>query len=213
MNHEFWLERWTNQQIGFHLDQVNPNLLKFYPQLNLSAPSQILIPLCGKTKDILYFYQEGHHVTGVELSQIAADEFFQENNLTPHIEKQEKFIIYFWRDSKRTGSITFVVGDFFQWSELNKNEFDLVYDRASMIALPTELRTQYVLVLQKLRFHKIFLITLSYNQTLVEGPPFSVSPQDVSEFYKNFKIEELDNHPSTREIPTTEHVFLIRRNE
>lgn len=35
MQPEFWHKRWTSNQIGFHLPEVNPYLQRYWPQLGL----------------------------------------------------------------------------------------------------------------------------------------------------------------------------------
>ncbi len=35
MDSEFWKERWEKNQIGFHLDEVNPMLEKHFHELGL----------------------------------------------------------------------------------------------------------------------------------------------------------------------------------
>ncbi len=52
---------------------------------------------------------------------------------------------------------------------------DIIYDRASLVALPAEMRVQYVERLKQLwSGGKILLVTLDYDQDEMAGPPFSV---------------------------------------
>lgn len=41
----------------------------------------ILFPFCGKAVDMVYYYQNGHTVIGVECSQEGIIEFFEEQQL------------------------------------------------------------------------------------------------------------------------------------
>lgn len=75
MDHEFWHARWSSNEIGFHLPQVNPHLLEFWPTLGLPAGSRVLVPLCGKTLDMAWLMAQGHRVLGVELSRTAVEAF------------------------------------------------------------------------------------------------------------------------------------------
>ena len=85
MEIDFWLERWNNNQIGFHQQQVNPYLVYFYgekgPSLEQREKLKVFVPLCGKSKDLLWLSQNGYKVFGVECSDRAVKDFFEENAL------------------------------------------------------------------------------------------------------------------------------------
>jgi thiopurine S-methyltransferase len=44
MDPEFWHARWQQRQIGFHQAEVHPLLQQFWPRLNLSRDSDVLVP-------------------------------------------------------------------------------------------------------------------------------------------------------------------------
>jgi len=77
-----WHARWQQRQIGFHQADIHPLLRQFWATLNLPADSEVLVPLCGKSKDMLWLHQQGHAVLGVELSEIALREFVDEHQLS-----------------------------------------------------------------------------------------------------------------------------------
>ena len=77
----FWHQRWENDKIGFHLGQVNPYLVQYWPELGLHAGSRIFVPLCGKSLDLEWLLREGYQVTGIEISPRAIEAFFAENAL------------------------------------------------------------------------------------------------------------------------------------
>lgn len=81
MEKDFWLKIWEDKFIPFHKLQPNDYLLRFIDKLNLKKNDQIFLPLCGKSLDILWLYQQDYSVLGIELSEIAINEFFQENKL------------------------------------------------------------------------------------------------------------------------------------
>ncbi|MDE2387962.1 MAG: thiopurine S-methyltransferase, partial [Betaproteobacteria bacterium] len=83
MQKEYWQERWNRNDTGFHQTEINPYLREFWQRLQLSPASTVLVPLCGKSLDMLWLRQQGHAVLGVELSTIAAQAFFTENKLAP----------------------------------------------------------------------------------------------------------------------------------
>lgn len=69
MQADFWQARWQRNEIGFHLSEVNPYLLRHWPTLGLSADSRVLVPLCGKSLDLSWLAGQGHAVLGVELAE------------------------------------------------------------------------------------------------------------------------------------------------
>ena len=83
MDADFWLERWRDGHTRFHQNRVTPLLQKYWPTLSLPSGSRVLVPLCGKSLDLIWLAQQGHRVLGVELSPLAVDQFFAENDLRP----------------------------------------------------------------------------------------------------------------------------------
>ena len=79
----FWHERWQKKETGFHQPAVNDLLQLYWPRLGLEAGSEVFVPLCGRSLDMVWLADQGHRVIGAELSQIAIDEFFAERGLTP----------------------------------------------------------------------------------------------------------------------------------
>ena len=52
--HDFWLEKWKSGSTGFHQDSVNPYLPEHWPQADVDSGSTVLVPLCGKSRDMLW---------------------------------------------------------------------------------------------------------------------------------------------------------------
>src|ERR1700739_935957 len=110
MQPEFWHKKWESNQIGFHQPEVNPYLQRHWPDLAIPAQSRVLVPLCGKSLDLLWLAGRGHRVLGVELSQRAVEDFFREQQLQPQISEEGGFEVY------RAGAIELRCGDFFALS-------------------------------------------------------------------------------------------------
>lgn len=68
-----------------------------------------------------------------------------------------------------------------------------VYDRASLIALPPDLRQDYVRHLCCLfpEGMRTLLVTLDYDQREMNGPPFAVSDDEVRHLYSGLANVEL----------------------
>ncbi|MDT8904398.1 thiopurine S-methyltransferase [Pseudomonas sp. NFACC09-4] len=174
MEPEFWHKRWSTDQIGFHLPQVNPYLQGFWPLLGLERGSRVLVPLCGKTLDLVWLAHQGYPVLGVELSEKAITDFFQEHQLEPSVSEEGDFKVF------RTGDIEIRCGDFFALKPGDVADCAALYDRAALIALPAPMRERYAGHLQALLPEGAgLLITLDYNQEEMPGPPFSVGDEEV----------------------------------
>ena len=179
MQPEFWHKKWASNQIGFHLPDVNPYLQRFWPGLNLAAHARVLVPLCGKSLDLLWLAGRGHRVLGIELSEKAVEDFFSEQQLQPQISEHGVFKVY------RAGTIELWCGDVFALSAEDVADCSALYDRAAVIALPAPMRERYAEHLQNIlpAGLKGLLITLDYDQSQISGPPFSVDDAQVQHMF------------------------------
>ncbi|PIB57530.1 thiopurine S-methyltransferase [Pseudomonas sp. 2995-1] len=175
MEPKFWQERWARNQLGFHLPEVNPYLERHWPSLALAEGAKVLVPLCGKSLDLMWLATQGHRVLGVELSEHAVEAFFSEQSLTPRITQRGVFTVY------QADLIEVWCGDFFALDAEVLADCTAVYDRAALIALPPLMRSQYTEQLNNMLRPGCqgLLITLDYDQTQKAGPPFAVTDEEV----------------------------------
>ncbi|NMY25541.1 thiopurine S-methyltransferase [Pseudomonas sp. WS 5021] len=175
MESTFWHDRWARNQIGFHLPEVNPYLQRHWPRLGLVSGARVLVPLCGKSLDLMWLAQQGCRVLGVELSERAVEEFFQEQCVAAQISQRDSFKVY------QAGTIELWCGDFFELSREDVAGCAALYDRAALIALPPLMRERYAAHLQAIapQVQSGLLISLDYEQALKAGPPFAVSDEEV----------------------------------
>jgi thiopurine S-methyltransferase len=188
MDPEFWHARWQENRIGFHLQETNPWLVRYWPPPRTAPGDRVLVPLCGKSLDMLWLLDQGYRVTGVEISRIAAEAFFAENSLVPAIDQAGEFIRY------RCDALDILCGDFFTLDRDTAGDIDAVYDRASLIALPPAMRAAYARHLASLLEPgtSCLLITLDYNQRQMDGPPFAVTGEEITSLYADtFAIGQL----------------------
>lgn len=197
-HNDAWIERWRDGRIGFHLDRVNGYLRRHADRILAEGEGRILVPLCGKSLDLAWLSARGHEVVGIELAQAAVDAFHTEHGLVPEVTTEDGFKVH------ATDRLRVLVGDFFDFRVGEADAFDAVWDRASMIALPVDDRRRYVAHLRTLLKPgaKILLSTLSYDQDLMDGPPYSVSADEVDAAYRDaFSIERLEEKDITDENP------------
>lgn len=186
MNREFWQARWEEGRIGFHQDEVNPYLQRYWPKLNVATGATVFVPLCGKSRDVLWLRNRGYSVIGVEVVTRAVEAFFAENHMATTQQRRGTFALW------ESEGIKILQGDFFDLSANDVAGIAAVYDRASLIALPPPLRQRYAAHLRAILPGKmnILLVTMDYPQAEMEGPPFAVREQEVAALYQDhFKIE------------------------
>lgn len=197
-----------------------PGLKKYWPDLQPENISTVLVPLCGKSVDLLWLSQHADAVTGVEVSEKAILEFMQEHNRDWTKEESGKFMIY------KTGNIQLWCGDFMALPARKLPRFDLIYDKAALVALPLQMRKRYTeKILSLCSDTTIYLLHhFFYNQNEMNGPPFSVSSKEISEYFGDFfKIRVLSSIENTpRRFPKfakrglksalNEQFLLMRKN-
>jgi thiopurine S-methyltransferase len=188
---EFWQERWRTAQIGFHQPAVDRHLRAYWPTLKLAAHSPVFVPLCGKSLDLLWLRDQGHRVTGIELSQVAVEAFCMEHGIPARRHSLGDF------DGFETERLTLLRGDFFKLTPALLGEVSAVYDRASLISWSPALRASYVERMTTLsrRGTQTLLIAVEYPQAQMSGPPFSVTRDDIDGLYTDHhSIELLGRH-------------------
>jgi thiopurine S-methyltransferase len=190
MTSDFWLSRWDENKIGFHQSLINARLMEYADRIGVEAGARVFVPLCGKTLDMLWLRERGAAVVGVELSEKAVSAFFADHLLEPRISRTETFVRCEAHD------IVLLCGDFFALRDSDVEGVTGVYDRAALIALPPELRRRYAGHMASLLAPgtRMLLLTIEYDQSQMDGPPFSVTEDEVRELYgENFSIEALSS--------------------
>lgn len=214
MNNKYWLDKWEANDIAFHENKINEYLVSYLAELNLEKGDSIFVPLCGKTKDMIWLADQGFHVIGAELSLIACQDFFKELNVIPKITQYNKFEKYQYKN------IELFCGDFFELTRLDFPVVKAVYDCKALIALPSELREKYIKQIVNCLGSKINILLLTRETTCnVSPPPFPVSKKEVEDLYNLYFNVELLKSLQITEIPErlvkkgyrniTECVYLI----
>ncbi|EJL6846759.1 thiopurine S-methyltransferase [Vibrio cholerae] len=182
---EFWHNKWAANQIGFHLEDVNPLLIRFWSDLAPKHSEKVLVPLCGKSEDLIWLANQHDSVQGVELSQIAVRSFFGEHFYTPTVTRLNA-----QHELYQFDELTLFTGDFFT---APVESVDLVYDRAALVALPEEMRAEYAQrVLQLLKpGGRILLVSMDYVQTELLGPPFSVPEAEIRTLFMGCEVRRV----------------------
>lgn len=188
MEHAFWHDKWQANQIGFHQPHPNGLLTSHLDTLALPQGARIFLPLCGKTLDIHWLRDQGYHVIGAELSELAITQLFDEMGITPEITQ-----LY---DHKRFSApgLDIFAGDIFALDAAQPGPIDAIYDRAALVALPADMRRRYAAHLISITSAAPhLLITFTYDPSQMKGPPFRVDADEVARLYAdNYTLAELD---------------------
>ena len=201
MDPTFWHTRWREGRIGFHQDEVTPLLRQHWPALGVPTGARAFVPLAGKSRDLLWLAAQGLRVLGVELSQVAVEQFFQDNGLIPDVRRSRYGLHY------TAGEIELVCGDAFALDRDILGACGAVYDRAALIALPPELRRRYASELYTALPSgcRGLMISMEYPQAQKEGPPFSVEQAEVQALFgRDWEVELLER----RDILATQAAFM-----
>lgn len=209
MQPEFWHKRWADNQIGFHEPAVNPLLTSHFDALALSRGARVLVPLCGKTLDIDWLLARGHPVAGAEISAVAVARMFERLGIIPEVQRIAEV------ERHSAPGLDVFVGDFFHITPAMLGTVDAVYDRAALIALPPDMRVRYAQQLHALAGNAPqLLVTLEYDQVVVDGPPFCVSGAELRALYPGRDPSQLSSQFQPAGLkgrfPVTEIVWEIR---
>ncbi|PJZ70876.1 thiopurine S-methyltransferase [Leptospira perolatii] len=211
MEASFWHQKWGKNEIAFHESKANPQLVEHFDRLSLAKGSRVFLPLCGKTLDISWLLSKGYRVAGAELSKIAIEQLFSELGIKPKRSTLGQMELY------HAENLDIFVGDIFHLSSQMLGSVDAVYDRAALVALPEEMRKRYTEHLIEItKISPQLLICYEYDQNLMDGPPFSISNEEVFKHYRDhYDLNLIASNDVIGGLkgkcPAKENVWLIQR--
>lgn len=197
MELSYWQSRWQKNNTGWHMDTVYPLLPKVWPKLSIKPGARVLVPLCGKSLDMQWFAEQGYSVIGIDVSEKGLHEFMDELRESFTEDSSHGFTIY------RSSSIELWQGDFLELPTSEIPAPDVIYDKASIVALPRDKRAEYAQKVLKLcgAETQILLQTFEYNQEEMTGPPFSVDEGELHQLWGQvFKIKLLFEQSKLNEL-------------
>lgn len=178
MDAQFWHERWKTNVINFHQSKANPLLVSYFQDLSIEPGGCVFVPLCGKTLDITWLLSGGFKIIGVELSELAVRQLFENLGCTPQIKDLGTLKHY------KSEGISIFVGDIFELTPHWVGSIDAVYDRAAFVAMNGDMRSKYSShVIEITKTAPQLLITYAYDQALMEGPPFAIGKEEIERQY------------------------------
>ncbi len=157
-----------------------------------------------------WLHARGHPILGVELSALAVQEFYAEQQLVPR--RHPAGALECWE----ANGYRILVGDIFDLDAAALAGISGVYDRAALIALPPPVRARYARHLTSILPEgcPILLVTMDYPQELMSGPPFSVPGSEVRTlFTPAFTITALAARDNAVSEPHLQQRGLQNRRE
>lgn len=218
--HAFWEDRWSRGQIGFH--QAEPTAALVRHAERLGPPGKVLVPLAGKSLDLVWLAGRGHEVHGVELVEQAVRDFWAERGVEPTRRAEGALERHEGALPEVEGRVVLFRGDIFHTTREHLGEVDAVFDRAALVALPDEVRRRYAAhVLSLVREGGVLLLVTFELEPAPPGPPFAVLEDEVRALFDAaaeltlLERRELDEEGQRfRERGATtvrEAVWLVRR--
>lgn len=198
MQNDFWHDKWARNEIGFHQVSVNDYLREHWSVLELHGNEPVFVPLCGKSLDMHWIHDKGHPILGVEISEQACRQFFDEAGLSPEVSRVHSFTRF------QADRYTLYCGDFFELTPELLSDVGAAYDRAALIALPKEQRRAYAQRLGELLpiTASVLLVAMEYPPEEMDGPPFSVPEAEVHQLFEGrFQVELIHENEPGRDDP------------
>ncbi len=189
MEEQFWRARWDAGQIGFHQSEVHEDLVREGARWLGEQPGAVLVPLCGKSLDLLWLAERAP-VLGVELVEAAVAAFFAERGLSASRATTGAYTAWTAPELPR---LTLLQGDIFALESLGERLSTIthVWDRAALVALPRDARAAYAANLSRLLpGARLLLNTFDIGPDEGHGPPFSVTSEEVATLYAGRPREE-----------------------
>ncbi len=211
MEASFWRQKWEDNDIAFHQDDANPALVKHFDALGLQSGTRVFVPLCGKTRDIHWLLSKGFRVAGAELSKVAVAQLFSDLQVNPKVSAIGPL------EHFSAENIDIYVGNLFDLSKELLGPIDAVYDRAALVALPNETRARYTAhITGTTNAAPQLLICYVYDQSVMDGPPFSISDEEIRLHYQG--IYNL-THVASEDVadglkglcPAKENIWLLQQ--
>ncbi|MES2775356.1 MAG: thiopurine S-methyltransferase [Bacteroidota bacterium] len=213
MEASFWIKSWElgGFHTSFHRKDIHPYVLQYMTPEAIEGKN-VLVPLCGKTIDMLYLAQYANKVIGVEIAEEAIIQFFYENNLQVIMPDEFTYV---------SGNITIIRRSFMELTPKDLGPVDWILDRASLVALPYDMRVDYLKAIDRLSEPgtKQLVITLEYFP-LLDSAPFSIPPAEVNSYYdrghiiQHVESPSLPNHGMVKRWKLeylVEHGFVITK--
>ncbi|MEX2396947.1 MAG: thiopurine S-methyltransferase, partial [Balneolales bacterium] len=181
---------WNKNKTGFHASEINEHLERYWNFIGIEPKSLVFVPLCGKSLDMVWLAEQGYKVLGVEASEKACLLFFEQASLDYSIFTAGDFKVY------KGVNIEIWCGDFFKLRKKDLPDFNAVYDRAALVAMPPGKRPAYINKIKEVTNNNLImlLVSFTYHPTSITGPPFNVPEEEIRDLMgSQYTVMKLDS--------------------
>jgi len=218
---EDWKQRWDDKTTGWQREIPHEFLVKYFDQLKNDWKNvNVFLGLCGKSLDLIWLSERGCTVHGVEIWPQVIKEFFDEYQIQNNEKKIDAKCNRFQNTDK---TISLFQCDIFGFNHtLSGCTYDLIWDRASFVAINPHERILYIKTLTDMlaKDGTMLLVTMNYDPESSPGPPHYVLDEDVPKYFGDeFNVKHLETRKVLEEqfrvkglSDLSESLYLIRRN-
>ena len=198
LSQSYWAKRWLRSDTPWILPEEDPPLLRtleFARGRKLLREGAALVPLCGDSASVRVLYDAGFQVTGVEFVPAAIRAL-----------KQSRFSRLAFKISRKPGVVVHTAPrinllrmDMLTFRQ--ESSFDLIYDRAALVALLPKQRSCYLNILHRALKPGglLALVGFTYKGGTLIGPPFAIGATEVRKSFPGYRCL-LKEARTTREL-------------
>jgi len=191
----YWQSRWVSGDSNWHFQNPNEFLVRHLEALKADREHvRIFLPLCGKTVDLVWLYNEGHTVVGLEGVPYVAEQVFKDANLAYKMFYDQEIEGFIFKTPDER--LTVYSCDFFKVRPQLIGRFEAIFDRGAFEAIDVKDREAYSDLIFKILAPKfrIILTGYEYDTNVYEGTPRNVNREEI---YKLFGRQSLENGSSS----------------
>ena len=188
-----WLSLWEQGRTPWHQAEPDKSLQRHIHRLTKGQSSiSIFVPFCGKSLDLVWLAGQGHSVVGVEISPLAVQQLFEENNLPYSSTEGDKFTVF---EATKDIKLKVFTGSMFNLTPDMTGLCDAVWDRRALVAVNMADRETYIQVTRSILKPEgtILMTRLEYDPSEHSGPPFNLTSDIVQALFGDgYSIEDLE---------------------
>ena len=242
---QLW-SRWSASPPPFHLTAVNPNLVRWYERWIGAVRGDahaacdagrvaVLVPLCGKSVDMLHLAQRGHTVVGIEIVDAPAEQLRDEylpdlvrcadsDTSAAHAgddagsgggQPLPPWVTHTWQSTKLP--VTVLIGDIMAAPEAGSGNqgarppggrFPLAWDRGGITSVHPRDAAGYLRRLHALMEPggALLLESVTGSPTLAESATAPHGPESIAALCAGlFQCQQLDSQDVSSSYPGAQH--------
>lgn len=186
---QLWNKLYKEQKDEWTSEAVDTEVLMFHDIVtNGKIGLDILVPMCGRSKIMLSFADKGHRIVGIEWSELAVKQFFEENCLEYTTQPFETGGIQMLAYHASNKAITIYCGDLFAFKDDNLGGFDCILDHGSIGSFDNTMAKRIMYAKLMTSFTKpggrVLLSIFDYEHAEHPTIPFAVTEEQVVNLYQ-----------------------------